>query len=207
MHPNQPTRLTIGAAVGSLLLVSIATGIISTATHHANLPTINTNSKQQILGSSTTNSTTTPTPSSTPSDAATAHVTSSTPTAIPTTHSNSTATTSTTPSTNTTSTNTQPSTQTAPANKTPNSPASPSNNQTLTVTGPYVVSRTSDSVWVPDQSAGDGYWDAQCSMTWSNGKTITWNVGPPEKSEMGTLSPPVGSSICTSPQLQSPQPQ
>jgi hypothetical protein len=208
MHPNQPTKLITSTAIGSLFLISIAAGIVSTTIHHTDLPTINTSSKQQTLGSSTTSPITTSTPSSAPSNTATAHVTSSTPTASHTTHSNSTATTSTTPPTDTTSTNTQPSTQTAPANNTPNSPTPPSNNQTVTITVPYVVSRTNDNVWVPDPNTGaEGYWDAQCSITWSDGKTMTWNVGPPTKSEMGTLAPPGGASICTSPELQSPRPQ
>ncbi len=168
---------------------------------HLNRSYRTTASTNAVLGVNTTSTTT---PKQTGSTIATTNSTSPKPSQTNTSNTAtspshiSTPATPVNPSTSTNSTNNQPSTQTAPASD----PAPSNNATTVTVTLPYEVSRTSDSVWIPDQSAGDGYWMAQCSVTMSDGRVITWNVGQPTKSEMGTLAPPGGASICTSPQLQ-----
>ena len=62
----------------------------------------------------------------------------------------------------------------------------PSNNAMIVLTVPYVTSYTRMSKMVPDPEKGLDWYFNQCSATWNDGHTQTWNIGPPEYYPSGT---------------------
>lgn len=62
----------------------------------------------------------------------------------------------------------------------------PSGNDTVVLTVPYMTSYTRMSKMVPDPEKGLDWYFNQCSATWNDGHTQTWNIGPPEYYPSGT---------------------